>query len=278
MIRSSLFVLLLLNVLGGPVAAQTAPAASVTLSFGVVPQHAARELARMWTPMLTYLQAKTGYTFLLKTAPNIPTFEHRLAAGAYDLAYMNPYHYTVFHQHPGYVAFAKEADSHLQGILVVHKESPAQTLADLRGHTVAFPAPAAFAASVLTQAHLTQLHLPFTPVYVSSHDSVYRAVAQRLYAAGGGILRTLELRAPPVRAQLRVLWTTPPAPPHAFAAHPRVSPLVVQHVRHVMEQMPHHPDGRALLQALHFAGIEAAQDQEWAPIRTLGLPRVIPTP
>ena len=55
------------------------------------------------------------------TAPDIPEFERRLLAGRYDLAYMNPYHYTVFSLKPGYIVVAKEKDKLIQGIVVVRK-------------------------------------------------------------------------------------------------------------------------------------------------------------
>jgi len=241
----------------------------------VVPQQTSRQLARVWTPILTYLHTKTGYDFWLQTATDIPTFEARVAAGAYDLAYMNPYHYIVFHQMPGYVAFAKEKAQQVRGIVVVHKDSPYQTLPELRHHTLAFPAPAAFAASVLTQAHLAEEGVPFTSVYVVSHDSVYLSVAQGLYVAGGGMLRTLQMAPLAVRNQLRILWTSPPYPSHAFAAHPRVPMAIVEQVLHALEAMHQDPEGRALLQPLQVEGIDVAQDAEWDAVRTLPI-QVVP--
>lgn len=77
------------------------------LTFGVVPQQAANKLAKKWGPLFKHLGEKSGYTIRFKTAPNIPEFERRLSRGEYDLAYMNPYHYTVFGDQPGYRAFAK---------------------------------------------------------------------------------------------------------------------------------------------------------------------------
>jgi phosphonate transport system substrate-binding protein len=266
--RYSVLVLLLLS-LASPRWAQTAPAPAGTVSFGVVPQQPSRQLVRVWTPILTYLQAKTGYDFWLQTATDIPTFETRLAAGAYDFAYMNPYHYVVFHQQPGYQAFAKEQAQQVRGVVVVQQDSPYRTLADLAGHALAFPAPAAFAASVLTQAHLAAEGIPFTSVYVVSHASVYLSVAQGRYVAGGGILRTLQSAPPAVRDHLRVLWTSPPYPSHAFAAHPRVPPAVIAQVLQALEAMPQDPEGRALLQALEVPGIEAAADPDWDAVRTL---------
>jgi phosphonate transport system substrate-binding protein len=81
---------------------------SLTLSIGIVPQQNATKLARLWTPICNYLSQQTGYRFVFKTAKDIPTFENRLAAGEYDIAYMNPYHYTVFSIDPGYPSLCQE--------------------------------------------------------------------------------------------------------------------------------------------------------------------------
>lgn len=61
-------------------------------SFGVVPQQSATKLAQSWIPLLQELQQLTGVLLRFSTAPDIPTFEKRLAQGQYDFAYMNPYH------------------------------------------------------------------------------------------------------------------------------------------------------------------------------------------
>ena len=67
-----------------------ATAAEKAYSFGIVPQQAASKLARLWSPILKRISAKSGYKVVFKTAKNIPTFEKVLAEGGYDLSYMNP--------------------------------------------------------------------------------------------------------------------------------------------------------------------------------------------
>ena len=84
---------------------------------------------------------------------------------------------------------------------------------------MAFPAPTAFAATILTQADLAANQVSFTPSYVSSHDSVYRSVAKGIYPAGGGVVRTFNNVAEEVRKQLRILWITKGYTPHAIAIH-----------------------------------------------------------
>jgi len=69
---------------------------NAVLTFGIVPQQSASRLAKMWGPLMAELGAQTGVTFSFQTTKDIPTFEACLAAGAYDIAYMNPMHYAIF--------------------------------------------------------------------------------------------------------------------------------------------------------------------------------------
>lgn len=241
------------------------------VTFGIVPQQSAAKLARVWTPVLKQISKEAGVELRFKTATDIPTFEKRLAAGEYDISYMNPYHYTVFNRSPGYVAFAREKDKRIKGILVTRKDSPYEVPEDLTGLTLAFPSPAAFAASVLPRAHFKTKGIVIAPKYVSSHDSVYRSVAKGLYPAGGGVVRTFKAMTPAVSDQLRILWTTKTYTPHAIAAHPRLPAATVKRIASAMVALSETEQGKHLLAPLKFTGIEAAKDGDWDDVRGLGL-------
>ena len=246
-----------------------ATAAERVYSFGVVPQQSAAELAKDWVPFLKQVSERSGLNLRFATAPDIPTFEKRLAEGVYDFAYMNPYHFTEFNKAPGYRALAKEKNRQIKGILVTKKGSGIKTLADLKGQTLPFPAPAAFAASILPRAELRKQGVPFTTKYVSSHDSVYLAVARGIYVAGGGVTRTLEMLDPAVRNQLEVIWTTKGYTPHAFAVHPRIGTERNQ-VLQALEALSAEPEMSALFKVLGFSnGLAAARDADWDDIRQL---------
>jgi phosphonate transport system substrate-binding protein len=251
--------------------AESAERASETLAFGIVPQQSASKLARNWVPLLNHLGKHAGMKLVFRTAPDIPEFERRVAAGDYDFSYMNPYHYTVFSREPGYRAFAKAEGKRIKGILVVRNDSPFEDPRGLTGKTIAFPAPAAFAASVLPRAYLVREGFSFTPKYVASHDSVYRTVAKGLYAAGGGVVRTFESVEPEVRQQLRILWTTEGYTPHAFAAHPRVPVETVDRLAQAMIRVTETEEGAALLAPLALKGFESADDSDWDDVRALGI-------
>lgn len=237
--------------------------------FGIVPQQSASKLARLWTPIFKQIGERAGVTIKFRTAPDIPTFEKRVSEGEYDIAYMNPYHYTVFSKKPGYVAFAKALDKKIKGILVVRKDSLITELDQLSNQSIAFPAPAAFAASVLPRSHFVQMEISIKAKYVSSHDSVYRNVAKGLYPAGGGVIRTFNNMQADIRNQLKILWTTRGYTPHAFAAHPRVADELLKKIQQAMFSLNQSEAGKLLLKSIKLKGITTARDSDWDDVRGL---------
>jgi len=240
-------------------------------TFAVVPQQSASKLARLWTPILEKVGKEAGVILKFKTAPNIPTFEKRLVNSEYDFAYMNPYHYTAFNKNPGYQAIAKAANKRIKGIVVVRKDSHVTKLSDLEGETLAFPSPAAFAATILPTAYFSKIGLNITPKYVSSHDSVYRTVAQGHFPAGGGVMRTFKNMTPDIREQLKILWATEEYTPHAFAVHPRVDAIVKNKIQKAFITLSQQDEGKKLLNTIKFKGINSAKDEDWNDIRKLNI-------
>lgn len=252
-------------------AEQSAAKAQEVFSFGIGPREAASELAKRWVPVLQYLSEKSGYTLQFATAKDIPTFQAQMKAGSFDLAFINPYHYTIFHERVGYEAFSHERDGKLSGIVVVRKDSPIQSMAELNNLTVAFPAATALAATVLPLAYFGEQSVHVTPNYVVSMDSVYRSVAKGFFPAGGGELRTFNTLDPEVRKQLRILWTAEALPPFTFAAHPRVSKAAVAKVQKAMRDMDRNPQGAELLRTIKFKGIDPTDDSYYNSMRKLKL-------
>ena len=245
--------------------------AETTLTFAVVPQQSASKLAQLWGPIVNKISAESGLKVQFTTAPDIPTFEKRLAEGKYDIAYMNPYHYVVFHQSAGYQAIAKARDKRIKGIIVVGKNSEINSFNDLNNSTLAFPAPGAFAATILTQSDLTTNNVNFESKYVSSHDSVYLTVAKGIYPAGGGVLRTFNNVSPDISAQLKILSTTKGYTPHAIATHPRVKAQQSKKIQQALVNLENSESGRTLLKNIKINGFESAKNADWNDVRELNL-------
>lgn len=255
-----------LLVFGLPLRADTP--APHKLTIGVVPQQAATELARVWSPLLARLSSKTGYAIEFRTAQDISTFERRVEAGEFDFAYFNPLHYATYRTN-GYQAIARERDTQLVGIVVIPQASQFKSLKDLNGVTMAFPSPTAFAATVLPQLSLKQLRVQVVPKYVSSHESVYRSVARGLYPAGGGIVKTFKQVDPAISDQLRILWKSDSYTPHPIAVHQRVSTEVARRVQDALIALSADTSGTALLKDAGFKGFVVAKDSDYEDIRRL---------
>lgn len=239
--------------------------------FGVVPQQSAKKLAATWGPILNHISDQIGVPVKFSTAKDIPTFEARLAQGEYDLAYMNPYHFVEYAKSPGYRALLKQVDKQIKGIIVAPKNSSLESLADLEGKTLAFPAPAAFAATIIPQATLRNQGVTFTPKYVFSHDSVYMNVARGFLPAGGGVMRTFNAIDDSVRDKLKILWTSPGFTPHAIASHPEVAEIWRTKIADALIELNNDAGKQSLLSAINFKGFMRAKDSDWDDIRALGI-------
>lgn len=241
------------------------------LVFGVVPQQSPSKLARKWLPLLKFISLKSGVELQFATAPDIPTFEKQLAEGHYDIAYMNPYHYVVLSKQVGFKALVHEKDKKIQGIIVAFKDSKIDKLEDLSSQTIAFPAPASFAATLIPKANLAQQHISFKSEYVDSHDEVYRNIVAGRFVAGGGIMRTFNALPDYFREQLKIIWTSQGYTPHAIATHPRVNDDIRQKLLAEFLAVSKYEKASELLIPLLMKGFTAAEDKDWNDVRSLNI-------
>ncbi len=242
-----------------------------SITFGVVPQQSPKKMAEVWQPLIDYMSDYSGLNIEFRTAKDIPTFEANLADGMYDLAYMNPFHFVVFHDMVGYSAIARQQENVTKGVIVVRKDGDIKTLGDLNGAEIAFPAPAAFGASIVTSAQLRNNNVAFVPRYVNSHDSVYLSVQRGFFPAGGGLARTLNKLPPNVRQDLKVLWESPGYTPHAFAVKANMALSDRQAILKALLAISHDSSNTWILDSLGFKGFIESNDSDWDDVRELGI-------
>lgn len=246
--------------------------AQETYSFGVVPQFTANQIMSTWQPILTELEERTGYKFSLTGSPKIPDFEVSFSHGAFDFAYMNPYHFLLAANQQGYLPLVRDHGRQLFGILVVPKASDIQDISELHGKQIAYPAPNALGASLMMRAILEREHgVVAEPKYVSTHTNSYMAAAAGDTAAGGGVMGTLNRQSNGLRNALRVLYETPKVPPHPVAAHPRIPEEVREKVRQAFLDMAQTEEGQAMLAAVPFKQIGAATPSEYQVLKQYSL-------
>lgn len=256
----------------GWLALAAAPAqAADSYTLAVVPQFEQRKLHAIWQPIAAEITRRSGVRLTLVATLTVPEFERELARGTFDFTYTNPFQILLESTHQGYLPLVRDKVP-LNGILVVARDSPLRSPAELNGKLLAVPSPNAIGASLLLRADLEQLHqVRMKLLNAKTHSSVYLNVANGLADAGGGVQKTLAEQDEAVRRALRVIYTTRDIPSHPVSAHPRVPAPVREAVRKALLDMAATPAGRALLDEIPMAQPVAATLDDYQPMRKWGL-------
>lgn len=247
--------------------------AAEPMSFAVVPQFEQRKLFAIWKPIIDEISTRSGVELKLVATLTVPEFERELAKGSFDFVYANPYHIVRELPRQGYLPLVRDK-AFLRGILVVRRDDPINSVAELDGKTLAVPSFNALGASLALRADLDQrFKVRMTPVVATTHSSVYLNVANGLVAAGGGVNKTLQEQAPAIRDSLRILYTTREMPSHPVAAHPRVPEAVRHEVRDAFLSLAATRKGRALLEEVPMQEAVATSIKDYEPLIKWGIDR-----
>ena len=241
------------------------------LTLGIVPQQSPLKLAKKWLAITQYLEKETGIKVIFKTEQSIPKFEKQLYAGNYDISYMNPYHFVVANKQQGYEAFVR-AKKNIVGILLAKEKEIDFSAKNLTGKTFLFPAPNAFAATLLPKFELKNekgfdIDKQAKVLYVNSHDSVYKGISRGIGYLGGGIIRTFNnFQDKNDKDKLNIVYKTNPYPSHPIAYHPRVNKDDIQKIQQAFLKMP-----KELKKKLSIKEFRKTDTKEFDIIKNIGV-------
>ena len=244
---------------------------STQITLGVVPQQSPLKLAKKWSKVTQYLKDTTGIDVVFKTEKSIPKFEKELYSGNYDISYMNPYHFIVANKKQGYEAFTR-AKKNIVGIVLSKEKEVDFSMENLKGKRFLFPAPNAFAATLLPKFEFKQkfnvdVDKDMDVLYVNSHDSVYKGVSRGIGYIGGGIVRTYNnFVSKDDKNKLNIVYKTNPYPSHPIAAHPRVDATIVKKLQEAFINMPDDVKKRLSIKAF-----KKTSSQEFDVIKGIGV-------
>ena len=182
-------------------------------TISIVPQLAATKIYSNYKPILKALGEKMSICFKLKQAQSIPDFEANLEQSSYDYAFMNPYHQVINEKR--YMPLITDNKRLLSGIIVTRKGGPIKNINDINNRELFLPSPNAFAASLLIRAYLTERGIHYRPIYVKTHQNVYRGVLVNNNTAGGGVNNTFLREPDQIKSEISIVFETP-----GFTAHP----------------------------------------------------------
>lgn len=241
----------------------------------VVPQLTATQIYSRWSPLLERIGKETNHCFELIVPSSIPHFESDLLNGKPDFAYMNPYHAVMKWRDHQYIPLVASGDP-VYGILAIQNASKITAIKDLSRGRIAFPAPNAFAASLLIRATLAKEGISFEPVYVKTHSNVYRSVIRGDVEAGGGIQSTLMAEPPELKAELKTLMETKRYTSHPFSANSRVPERIRKEIQDSLIRLDQSNVGSDLLTGAQLAKvIPVTYKINYQPLENLQLEKFV---
>ena len=257
-----------LVVLGTPGWSQNQP-----LSFGVIIWRSPTLTAQFWNPILRYVSERSGVPLQLKVAHTGPEHTAMVRRGEYHFLYSN-HNFIKENEESGYRVFARSRDDVGTGEIVVLKDSPIRSLADLEGKEVVFPHLAAFYGYHLPMDGLLRKGIQVKPHFAGNQEGAMGQLkAGRAVAAGvnAAVMRAFAQRE---NVAYRTLWSSDKYVSLALSALPSVPADTVKAVRDAFLKMADDPEGLKVLTAsaevlkaeapLRFV---AAKDSEFDNIR-----------
>jgi phosphonate transport system substrate-binding protein len=229
--------------LGAPSWSQNQP-----LSFGVIIWRSPTLTAQFWNPILRYVSERSGVPLQLKVAHTGTEHTAMVRRGEYHFLYSN-HNFIKENEESGYRVFARPKEDAVTGEIVVLRDSPIRSLADLEGQEVAFPHAAAFLGY-----HLPMDALLRKGIHVKSHfagnqeGAMGQLKAGRVVAAGvnAEVMRAFAQRE---KVAYRTLWSSDKYLSLALSSLPSVPADTVKAVRDVFLKMADDPEGLKVLES-----------------------------
>jgi phosphonate transport system substrate-binding protein len=162
------------------------------LKFGILPRLAEKEMREGFTPLAEHLSKELGVKVTLVIPKDFDTWRKEAEARKYDLVYTNPYLYVLLKKAVPetevlVISSEPEIGDDIKGTIIVKKDSPIKSIADLKGKTVAATDPGSAGAYLVQMKMLSKAGLKKEDVKVifeKRRDPVAEAILAGKAEAG----------------------------------------------------------------------------------------------
>src|SRR5437867_9251535 len=234
-------VIMLLLALGTHGWSETQP-----LSFGVIIWRSPTLTAEFWNPILRYVSERSGVPLRLRVAPTGPEHTAMVRRGQLHFLYSN-HNFIKENEESGYRVFARPTGDAQSGEIVVLKDSPIRSLADLEGKEVVFPHTAAFLGYHLPMDSLLRKGIHVKPHFAGTQEGAMTQLKAGRTVAAGVNAEVMRAFAQRENIAYRVLWSSDKFLNLALSAHPTVPAETVKAVREAFLKMADDPEGAKVL-------------------------------
>jgi phosphonate transport system substrate-binding protein len=212
------------------------------LLVGLLPGESAPTVMRLNEPLRKYLEERLKLPVEIVVGADYAATSEALRFGRIDIAYLGPVTYILQSKRAPLEPFARPTHAGVgptfQATIIVPKDSPARTLANLKGGEIAFGDPASTSGTWAPRWQLLNEGLvsgrDYTMRVLGAHDAVALAVENKKISAGGlskpifeRLLKEGKISADKVRA----LQDSPPIPEYMWTFRAGLDPAFKQEVR-----------------------------------------------
>lgn len=242
------------------------------LLFGSVAMDIPAVMHKRLRPLTRYLSDKLGRPVSLKLSPNMGAAINEVAKNQVDLAYLTPVAYLKAHAKGGSKIIAKtvtKGKASFQLMIVVKKDSPYKTVADLKGKTFAFGDKRALLQRAAVVGAGINMEDFSKYEFIGHYDNIARAVANGDFEAG--ILKDTMAFAWQDKG-LRILAESPALPPYNIAAKGDIDDATLAKLKDAFLSLDKsNPEHLKVIKAVDkkYDGFAATSDAEYDVIRKL---------
>jgi phosphonate transport system substrate-binding protein len=239
-------------------------------AFGVLNHRSLQATAAYWNPILDYVSARSGVSLELHIGRTANETTDQVVSGKLDFAYTN-HLFTPRRQQLGWRVLARQDSRGIRGQVVVLADSPAGTLRELDGRTVAFANPYGFTGYYVPMDALLRAGVKVTPQFAGNQEAAMGQLESGEVAAAGVNDQVMKEFAQRRQLKYRVLAESEPYFDLAVMVSPRVGAADGEKVRQAFVGMAQDPAGQRVLQRAaqslglsRARGFVAADDRDYA--------------
>ncbi|MEI8170342.1 MAG: PhnD/SsuA/transferrin family substrate-binding protein [Rhodoferax sp.] len=226
--------------------------------LAVHPLHNPQTLHQLYTPLTDYLGRQlTEVHFEVEASTSYADFQDKFTSRGPHLILPNPYH-ALKAADNGYEVIAEAGNSaDFRGIFLLRKDSGITSPLQLKGKTVAFPAPTALAAAMMPMVWLANQGLKMPQDIQSSFVGTHQSAILNVYLgqAAAGVTwpspwNDFQKSNPKEAAALHLVWQTPELINNALMARSDLPPHHIARIRELLLGLHEHEEGQAILKGM----------------------------
>ncbi len=242
--------------------------------LGVHPLHNPSKLMAVYGPLADFLSSEIpGVEIRVEASQDYSSYDQKIEQEKFDFTIPNPFQ--TIQSLDNYYEVINQVGSRdmFKGLILVRKDSDIQSVSQLKGKRIAYPAPTALAATMMPQYYLHShgLNLKETEtLYVGSQESsIMNVYVKHTTASATWTVPWLDLQKsnPDIAEQLKVAWETQTLPNNSFMYHRNKVPLkIALKVQGLLANLHTHSQGKALLAKMNVEQIYIAQNITYKPV------------